>query len=91
MKKLFSDEVANELGYQKYWPERKDWLIAIVGTLLFCGMAYGIAIFSLQKSGYIEREEQKTQVRTATILEWCKNTPVKNLAETKECLLYQTN
>lgn len=33
MRKLFDDEVAQYLGYQKYWPEKKDWALAILGCL----------------------------------------------------------
>ena len=42
MKKVFDDEVANELGYQKYSPELHDWIFAVVGVLgcyfLFVGI-----------------------------------------------------
>lgn len=34
MKPVFDEEVARSLGYQKYWPELHDWVIAIIATLV---------------------------------------------------------
>lgn len=42
MKPVFSEEVARELGYQKYWPEKSDW---VKGTV-FC-LAVGVIAWSL--------------------------------------------
>lgn len=33
MKPVYSPEVAQELGYQKFSPELKDWIIATLGCL----------------------------------------------------------
>lgn len=48
MKAVFTEEVAQYLGYQKYWPEKKDWVIAIVGCLalgvLIMGVICGVLI-----------------------------------------------
>ncbi len=33
MKAVFTDEVAQELGYQNYWPEKSDWALATLGCL----------------------------------------------------------
>jgi len=91
MKKVFSDEVANSLGYQKYWPEKSDWTLAIFLTLAVMGVILGITLFVMDKTGYTQREEERFELRRATILEWCKTSSVKNLSETKECLNYKNN
>lgn len=88
MKEVFTPEVANSLGYQKYWPEKSDWALAIGGTVFFFALVFCITLFTLDKTGYTKREEQKIETRKSAISEWCKNAKVKNLAETKECLNY---
>lgn len=35
MKPLYDEEVARELGYQKYWPELHDWVFTTAGVLVF--------------------------------------------------------
>ena len=34
MKPMFSPEVAQELGYQEYWPELHDWVFATIACLV---------------------------------------------------------
>lgn len=42
MKKVFDDETARFLGYQKYWPERSDWIkyaaIVLIATAIVVGI-----------------------------------------------------
>ena len=56
MRKVFSDELAQELGYQKYWPERKDWVIATFGVLVACSVLVGILCSILMLTGNWERQ-----------------------------------
>lgn len=80
MKPVFPDEVVRELGYQKYWPEKSDWFIAIVGVLFVTFLLGGIAFFFLAP-----REEVKMQKRNALISQWCEKTTVRTLQEEQTC------
>lgn len=86
MKKLFDDETANYLGYQKYWPQRSDWLFAIAGVLLFMVIVFGGTFEIMRSTGYLDRQEKKQQDMNNAISAWCGSTIQKNLSETKECL-----
>ena len=86
MKKLFSDEVAQELGYQKWWPEKSDWVKAIFWTLAFIAFIYVGTFYFLDKTGYLERQNQKNKEYRSSITEWCKTHSEKTLAETEKCL-----
>lgn len=44
MRPLFTEEVARELGYQKYWPELHDWVFATIACLLGGFLLTGILI-----------------------------------------------
>jgi len=41
MKPVFSEKVAQELGYQKYWPQWYDWLISLGIVLFACTIFAG--------------------------------------------------
>lgn len=45
MRPVFTEEVARELGYQEYWPEKMDWVIGTVavllGSVIFMGLMVG--------------------------------------------------
>lgn len=45
-KKVFSDEVARELGYQKEYPILIGWVVATVGALIF-GFAFVLLLITL--------------------------------------------
>lgn len=49
MKKIFSDEVAQELGYQKYWPEKSDWTIATLGIFAVFVILFGVLFWIFGK------------------------------------------
>lgn len=86
MKKLYSDEVANELDYQKYWPEKSDWAKAIFGFLLSAGLFFAVFLYAFNVTGYTARKESEFQEHINAVSTWCNMHPEKNLAETKECL-----
>lgn len=50
MRAIFTEEVAQEIGYQIMWPEKKDWTLAIFGCLsagvIFCAILCGILILT---------------------------------------------
>lgn len=46
MKPVFDEAVTRELGYQKYWPELSDWLVALGVVVLALGVV-GILISTI--------------------------------------------
>lgn len=89
MKKVFTDEVARELGYQKYWPERSDWFLGISGALLIMGIV-SVGIFEIMKqTGYLDRQNAVEAKNKLSIIEWCSNTKQMTLQETLICNKYK--
>lgn len=58
MKAIFSDEVARELGYQKYWPELHDWVLATCGVLAALVFLAGIFVGVLMLTGNWDKQFQ---------------------------------
>lgn len=56
MRKLFDDETAQHLGYQQYWPEKKDWAIAILGVLAAGAVFVGLLVGILMLTGNWDRQ-----------------------------------
>lgn len=56
MRPVFSEEVARELGYQKYWPEKKDWAIATFLVLAAGVVFVCLLIGVLQLTGNWDRQ-----------------------------------
>ncbi len=44
MRPVFPDDVARELGYQKYEPELHDWILATLGCLAVCAIFVGFVL-----------------------------------------------
>ena len=53
MRKVYSDEEARLIGYQKYWPEWQDWALGIFGCLAFCGVFVGVLLIILHATGRV--------------------------------------
>ena len=51
MKPVFSPEVAQELGYQKYWPEWQDWAFGTLAVLAALGAFMGIVWLFVHLAG----------------------------------------
>lgn len=58
MKAIFSDEVAQELGYQEYWPELKDWVIATIACLAAGVLFVGLLCLILIATGNWDKQFQ---------------------------------
>lgn len=56
MRALFSEEAARELGYQKHWPEKKDWVLAVLGSLAAGGVFVGVIVSVLMFTGNWNRQ-----------------------------------
>lgn len=61
MKPAFDEEVARELGYQKYYPELKDWIVVIIAVLGCVALVMGTIIYfhlKLQKNTPVETKDE---------------------------------
>lgn len=58
MKPVFTPEVAQELGYQKYWPEKKDWAIGFGIAVVVAAIFAGAIVAILMLTGNWERQFQ---------------------------------
>lgn len=59
MRPIFDEEVAREIGYQKYQPDWKDWVFGVLLVLACALIGLGFIMVVLNISGnWIEKQYQ---------------------------------
>ena len=52
LKPIFSEEIARELGYQKYKPELIDWVIGMAASLVIGVFIVGVMVLVVTQIKY---------------------------------------